>query len=192
MLWQYEYKNSCCFSSNLTCTQWDAVYVDDTWSSLSIRVNGHRFILQQFRQFTLPVLNHTKSHQPHFNSHRNVHVLLTYHPILITSIAAILNSPINSLCPLDTALVLTSDNFNFISPPSVPIRLSSCPFSGVSYSRMSHGAICTVYPRTFILFDRECRNVSFSFPYVCVPLIRRSLLFFYKSFPFLILFLYKA
>jgi hypothetical protein len=37
---------------------------------------------------------------------------------LITSPTFILNLPINSLCPLDTALVLTLDNFHLIFPPS--------------------------------------------------------------------------
>ena len=40
--------------------------------------------------------------------------------------AAILNLPINSFCPLDTALVLTSDNFNLIFPPSPPLLPPSC------------------------------------------------------------------
>ena len=44
--------------------------------------------------------------------------------ILITAPAVILNSAINSFCPLDTALVLTSDNFHSILPP---LLLSSCP-----------------------------------------------------------------
>ena len=43
---------------------------------------------------------------------------ITYPLILITSPAAILNLPINSLCPLDTALVLTSGNFHLIFSPS--------------------------------------------------------------------------
>ena len=48
---------------------------------------------------------------------------ITYRVILITSPAAILHLPINLFCPLDTALVLTSDNFHSISPPLLP---SSC------------------------------------------------------------------
>ena len=47
--------------------------------------------------------------------------LLTYIPVLITSPTAILNSPINLFCPLDTALVLISGNFFSIFPPSPPL-----------------------------------------------------------------------
>ena len=41
--------------------------------------------------------------------------------ILMTSPAAILNLPINSFCPLDTALILSSDNFLLNIPPSLPL-----------------------------------------------------------------------
>ena len=50
--------------------------------------------------------------------------------ILIISPAAILNLLINSFCPLDTALVLTSDNFHLIFPQSTPLLPSSCSFPG--------------------------------------------------------------
>ena len=45
--------------------------------------------------------------------------------ILITSPAAFLNLPNNSFCPLDTALVSTSDNFHLMFPPS-PLPFLSC------------------------------------------------------------------
>ena len=48
--------------------------------------------------------------------------------ILIISLTTILNLPINSLCLLDTALVLPSDSFHSISPPSLPLLLSSHSF----------------------------------------------------------------
>ena len=77
---------------------------------------------------------------------------ITYLPILITSSTAILNSPINSFC-LDTALVLTSDNFHSICPPSPPILSSSYTAPpGGCYPKLSHGAIFTVYSHTFTLF----------------------------------------
>ena len=60
----------------------------------------------------LPVAIHTKSQQLPFNSCWNVCLLL-----IITSPATILNLPINSSCPLDTDLVLTSGNFHLIFPP---------------------------------------------------------------------------
>jgi hypothetical protein len=40
---------------------------------------------------------------------------ITYSPILIKSLLAILNSPINSFCPLETILVLTPDAFHSMS-----------------------------------------------------------------------------
>ena len=46
--------------------------------------------------------------------------------MLISSSYAILNSPVNSFCPLDTALVLTSDNFHSIFPPSPLFLSTSC------------------------------------------------------------------
>ena len=53
---------------------------------------------------------------------------ITCAPILILSPTAILDLPINLLCPLDTALVLPSDSFHSISPPSLPLLLSSHSF----------------------------------------------------------------
>ena len=45
---------------------------------------------------------------------------ITHLLILIRSPATILNSPINLFCPLDTALVLTLDDFPSIFPSSLP------------------------------------------------------------------------
>ena len=56
--------------------------------------------------------------------------------ILITSPATILNLPINFLCPLDTALVLTSDNLHLVPHPS-PISVSQPP--GGNFKNHSHG-----------------------------------------------------
>ena len=47
--------------------------------------------------------------------------------ILIVSPTAILNLPINSFCSLDTALVLTSDNFLSIFPLSPPFSFLFLP-----------------------------------------------------------------
>ena len=46
---------------------------------------------------------------------------ITYPLILIILPATILNFPINSFCPLHMVLVLTSDNFLSIFPPSIPL-----------------------------------------------------------------------
>jgi hypothetical protein len=77
---------------------------------------------------------------------------ITYPLIGITSPTTILNSPINSFYPLDTALVLISDNFHSIFLPYPPLLLSSCFFPGVSYLKLSDGTLFTVCSHTFILF----------------------------------------
>ena len=92
-------------------------------------------------------------------------------------IAATSNSPINSLCPLETALVLTSDNFHSILPLSPPRFPSSCSFPCGSYSKLSRGAMFTVCSQTFIysLIEKdlcECRYITVKFP--CVYLYLSS------------------
>ena len=47
--------------------------------------------------------------------------------ILIISPAAILNLPINSFCPLDTVLALTSDDFHLIFSPFLPPSCLASP-----------------------------------------------------------------
>ena len=73
---------------------------------------------------------------------------ITYSLILITSSAVILNSPINLFCPLDIALVLTSDNFLFNFHPSLPLLQ---PPVG-TFRKLSSDVIFVVYSCTFALF----------------------------------------
>ena len=91
--------------------------------------------------------------------------------ILITSPAAILNLSKNLFCPLDTALVLTSDNFNSIFPP--PLFLFRT-HPGASYPKLSHGTIFNVSSHTFTLFRfRETSVIvetSVKLPFVYVRL----------------------
>jgi hypothetical protein len=63
-----------------------------------------------------------------------------------------LNLPINS-CPLDTALVLTSDNFHSIFCPSpfLPHLLLLQPL-GNTFQKLSCDTIFTVFSHTFTLF----------------------------------------
>ena len=78
-------------------------------------------LLQQTCQLILPVPIHTKSHQPSLIHVRMYVYSITYHLILITSPAAILNLPINSFCPLDTTMVLTLYDYHSIFPPAPPL-----------------------------------------------------------------------
>ena len=104
----------------------------------------------------------------------------------------ILNFSINSFCPLDTALVLTSDNLHVTFPPSPPPFLS-CIHPGGTYLKL---AWCHLYHEfTYIyslliekdICDRWC--VSVKLPCVCVSFVWRCLHFLSKSFFFLLLFL---
>ena len=71
-----------------------------------------------------------------------------------------------SFCPLDIALVLTSDNFHSILPPSPPLLSLSCSFPGGS---QSHEAIFTVCSHTFILFWLKNPSMSInSISFLCL------------------------
>ena len=59
---------------------------------------------------------------------------------------------INSFYPLNPFLVLTTDNFLSIFPPTLPLLPSSCFFPGGSYSKLLFCSIFTVCSYTFILF----------------------------------------
>ena len=95
-------------------------------NSPSTRMNDHRSSSNNPDNLSLQVAIHTKSHQLPFNSCWAVRLLHNLSLILITSPTTILNSPINWFCPLDTALVLTSDDFHWIFPPSPPLFPLSC------------------------------------------------------------------
>ena len=64
-----------CSSSNLTCTQCDALYVEETRNSLSTRMNGHQFSMTSLDDLPILVTVYTKSHKLLFNFCSNVHVL---------------------------------------------------------------------------------------------------------------------
>ena len=116
-------------------------------------------------------------------------------PILITSPATVFNLPINSFCPLDIALVLTSDDIHWIFPPSPPLLLSCGSFSSGSYSKISSGAIFT--PRSQILsrlIDKdlsESQNSSVKFPRA-LSAFHLETSFFRQDFSFLFLFFYTT
>ena len=77
---------------------------------------------------------------------------ITYLPILTTSPAAIFNWPINSFCPVNTVLVLTSDNFHSFfspSPPFLPLFLFLPWWLLLETITWCH---LSMYSHTFILF----------------------------------------
>ena len=146
-----------CSSSNLiyhlTCIQCDSFYVGETKNSLSTRMSGHRSSSINPNNLPLLVAIHNKSHQLPFNSCWNVRVLHNLPPNTIAISTTILNLPINLLCSLDTALVLTSFNFHLFSlhlctsPPFVSRNPSGGPFR-----KLSCGAIFNVCSHTFTFF----------------------------------------
>ena len=108
-------------------------------------MNDHRSSSNNPDNLLLPVAIHIKSHQlllipvgMYVNS-------ITY-PLIISP-TAILNSPINSFYPLDTALVLISDDFYSIFPPPFP----SCTHFGGTLPNLSRGTIFTVCSHSFTL-----------------------------------------
>ena len=89
--------------------------------------------------------------------------------ILITSPPTILNLPINLFCPLDTSLVLTSDNFYFIFPRSPPLFHPSCLVTSlVALSKtLTWRHLYCVFTYIYsVLIKKEicdCRNISIKF-----------------------------
>ena len=120
---------------------------------------------------------------------------ITYPLILITSPATILNLPINLFCPLDSALVLTSDNFHSIFSLHPLHSFLSCNSPSGTFPKLSHGAIFTMCSHTFTLFWSRKTPVivkifQLSF-HVFVCAFRPEIpSFFSKSFLFLFLFFY--
>ena len=94
---------------------------------------------------------------------------ITYPLILIKSPATILNSPINLFCCLETALVLTSDDFFSIFPPT-PLPVSHPPWWHLSETVMWH---CLYHVFTYIyslLIEKDicdCQNISVKLLCIC-------------------------
>ena len=109
---------------------------------------------------------------------------------LITFTTAILNLPINSFCPLDTALVLTSDDFHSNFLPSIPSSLT--PSCGRFSKTLMWCRLYHVFTYIYSLLTKKdiCDhwNVSVKLLYVYVRLSYREH-FFGKIFSFLFLFL---
>ena len=79
-----------------------------------------------------------------------------------------MNSPINSFCPLNTALVLTSDNFHLIFPsaPSTPPFTPFLPWwllLETATWRHFYFVFTYVYSIPIEKGLRECRNISVKF-----------------------------
>ena len=95
-----------------------------------------------------------------------IHMYFTTYtpPTLITSPTVILNSSNNLFCSLDTALVLTSDDFHsiFIQFSLHPLHSSLLIVlhSPCEYSKLSHDAIFTMCSHTFILFWSRKTSVT--------------------------------
>ena len=95
-------------------------------NSLSTRINGHRFSSNSPDDLPLPLAIHTRSHKLPFDSCWNVRVLHNLPPN--TNFITRHHLPTNSFCLLDTALVLTLDNFLLNFPPSIPCNPLVAPF----------------------------------------------------------------
>ena len=121
---------------------------------------NHRSSSNNPDNLPLPVAIHTKSHKLPFNSCWKVYVLHNLPLILITSSSTILNLPIILFCPLDTALVLTSDDFHLIFLPSPPLLPPSCLLTPlVAFFKNSHDSIFTVCSHKITLFSLRKTSV---------------------------------
>ena len=162
-------------------------------------MNGHRFSSNSLDDLPLLVAIHTKSHKLPYNSCWNVRILQNLPPntnhitcplILITSPAAILNLPINLSYSVDTALVLTTDNFHLIFPPTPhPSLLPVLQPPGGTFQNHSHGRNfdCTfTYIYSFLIKKGICdrRNISSFHVFVCT--------FVWRSLHFLVSFLFLS
>ena len=115
--------------------------------------------------------------------------------ILIISPAAILNLLINSFCPLDTTLVLASDNFYLVFPSSLflPHLLLLQPPGGPFKNSLVMPSL--LYVHIYLLSSDWEKHLWSSkyFEYVsvclCVPFLWRSLQFLASFSPFLSLIL---
>ena len=96
---------------------------------------------------------------------------ITYPVILITSPTTILNWPINLFCPLETALVLTSDNFHLIFPPLLPLPVLHPLWWHSSESFTCLYSVFT-YNYSFLIkkdfYDRRDSSIRFSGICVCI------------------------
>ena len=116
-------------------------------NSLSTRMNGHRSSSNSPDNLPLRL-----NSIPNLTIFLLIHVgmymyTITYPLILIASPATILYSPLNLFCLLDTALVLTSEDFRSTSP-----LFLSCTHSGGFFLNLSGGTVFTVCSHTFTLF----------------------------------------
>ena len=121
---------------------------------------------------------------------------ITQSLILIPSPATILNSHINSFCPLDTTLVLTSANFHSIFPPYHPLLPVHCPPWWLLFETVTWRHLYCIFTHIYsLLIEKDicyCRNVSVKLPCVYLCLSSGDVFTFSgKSFLILFLFLNK-
>ena len=119
------------------------------------------------KYLSLPVATHTKSHQFSFNSCWNACVLHKLLPNTNHITCPVLNFSINSFCPPDTALLLTTDNFHSIFPPSFPLLPSSCSFPWWLLLKIVTWCHLYIYSLMIEKEPCECQNVSVNF--LCAP-----------------------
>ena len=134
-------------------------------------MNGHRSSSNNSDDLLLPLTIHTRSHQLPFDSCWNVRVLHNLPPYTNHITNAILNLSTNSFCPLDTALVLTSDNLLLDLPPSIPL---ATPWWHLSKTlQWRHLVVCS---HTFTLFWLRKTSVT-------VEIFQLSIRVFTCAFP---------
>ena len=129
----------------------------------------------------LPVTIYTKSQQLPFNFCWNISVLHNLPLISIILPATMLNSPINSFCPLDTALVITSDDFHSISPSTLPLPVLHLLWWHF-FKTLTWHSLDYVFTYIYSLLTEKdtCDrwNISFKLPCVCVCLLSGDLFIF--------------
>ena len=110
---------------------------------------------------------------------------ITYFLILMTSPAAVFNSAINSFCPLDTTLVLTSDNSHSIFPPFPPFFLFLPLVSLIQNCHVAPFILCV--HTNLLSFDCERSLwVSKCIVQVSMYLCLHTSSFFWQAFPILV------
>ena len=80
---------------------------------------------------------------------------ITYPLILITSPVAILNSPINLFCPLDTVLVLTPHDVHSIFPTTPPSLIVLYPLWWYFYKTLTWCCLYCVLTYTYSLLSEK-------------------------------------
>ena len=134
-----------------------AFYVGETKNNLSARINGRRSSSNSLDNLSFPVAIHTKSNKLIFNF-AEMHVYFITYPNTNRFTRRHFEPSFNSLYPPNRDLVLSSENFLSMFPPSPIILLSLCSTGGTYSNHHVTPSLLFVHIHLFSYVRQDLRE----------------------------------